>query len=76
MIYQVKRTDITGKKLYIQAAYLIPDEKVKKREFGNLPEIKDNYRKIVVSPDEYAPENVKGVEHIHLGDFLTNISNF
>ncbi len=65
-----------GKKLYIQAAYLIPDENVKKREFGNLLKIKDNYRKIVVSMDEYAPENVKGIEHIHLIDFLTNISKF
>jgi uncharacterized protein len=61
-----------GKKKYIQAAYLLPDEKVIKREFGNLLEIKDNYKKMVVSLDQYAPKNVQGIEHIHLIDFLSN----
>ena len=61
-----------GKKLYVQAAYLIPDKNVEDREFGNLLEINDNYRKIVVSMDENAPKNVNGIEHILLRDFLTN----
>ncbi|CAN5337811.1 ATP-binding protein [soil metagenome] len=61
-----------GKKIYIQACYLISDEKVKKREFGNLLEIKDNYTKMVVSMDEYAPTNVKGILHIPLREFLSN----
>ncbi|MFA6925040.1 MAG: hypothetical protein WC223_12410 [Bacteroidales bacterium] len=60
-----------GNKLYIQACYLIPDEKVKQREFGNLLEIKDNYPKIVVSLDEFAPKNINGIMHIHLKDFLS-----
>lgn len=60
-----------GTKIYIQATYLIPNKKVQDREFGNLLSIKDNYRKIVVSLDEYAPKNVQGVEHIHLIDFLS-----
>ena len=34
---------------YIQVAYLLPDEKVREREFGNLLRIEDNYEKIVVS---------------------------
>ena len=59
-----------GEKLYIQASYLISDEKVKKREFGNLSAIQDNYPKIVVSLDEYAPKNINGINHIHLNDFL------
>ena len=33
--------------------YIIADEKVKEREFGNLLLIKDNYPKFVVSMDEY-----------------------
>ncbi len=65
-----------GKKLYVQAAYLIPDKKVSDREFGNLTEVKDNYRKIVVSMDEYAPENDAGIEHFRLIDFLTQINDF
>jgi len=60
-----------GEKLYIQATYLITDDKVKKREFGNLSAIKDNYPKIVVSLDEYAPKDVLGVKHVHLNDFLS-----
>lgn len=61
-----------GKKIYIQAAYLLPDEKVIKREFGNLSEIKNNYKKVVVSLDQYAPKNIQGIDHVHLIDFLSN----
>jgi predicted AAA+ superfamily ATPase len=60
-----------GNKIYVQATYLITDEKVKQREFGNLQEIKDNYPKMVVSMDEYAPQNVEGIRHVHLRDFLS-----
>jgi uncharacterized protein len=65
-----------GKKLYVQAAYLLPDEKVREREFGNLQKIKDNYRKIVVSMDPYAPSNVDGIEHFQLREFLVQLPNF
>jgi hypothetical protein len=61
-----------GKKLYVQAAYLLPDQQVIDREFGNLLEVNNNYKKMVVSLDQYAPKNVQGVEHIHLIDFLSN----
>jgi len=64
-----------GKKLYLQAAYLLPDEKVKEREFGNLLQINDNYRKVVVSLDKYAPKDYNGIEHIYLLDFLTQIND-
>ncbi len=60
-----------GEKLYIQACYLLPNDQVKQREFGNLLEIKDNYPKLVVSLDEYAPSSFKGIKHIHLSIFLT-----
>jgi predicted AAA+ superfamily ATPase len=61
-----------GKKLYVQATYLLPDQQVIDREFGNLLEVNNNYKKMVVSLDQYAPKNVQGVEHIHLIDFLSN----
>ncbi|WP_462281031.1 ATP-binding protein [Salinivirga cyanobacteriivorans] len=64
----------SGSKLYIQVAYLIPDEKVKKREFGNLLEISDNYQKLVVSMDPYPIGNFEGVNHMHLRDFLMKSS--
>jgi len=63
-----------GAKVYIQVAYLIPDEKVRDREFGNLLNIKDNYRKIVVSLDEYTLKNYQGIEHLHLQEFLTDFT--
>ncbi len=59
-----------GQRLYVQVAYSVPDEKVKEREFGNLLQIKDNYRKIVVTLDEIQADNYKGIEHLHLRRFL------
>ena len=61
----------SDEKIYIQVAYLITDEKVKQREFGNLLQIKDNYPKYVVSLDPVQIGGVKGVKHIHLREFLT-----
>ncbi len=63
-----------GAKLYVQVAYLIPDEKVIEREFGNLLLIKDNFPKIVVSLDEYPIKNYQGILHLNLRDFLTTIN--
>ena len=60
-----------GMTKYIQVAYLLPDEKVRQREFGNLLKIRDNYEKIVVSADELITGNYNGVQHIHILDFLT-----
>jgi predicted AAA+ superfamily ATPase len=60
----------SGEKIYVQVAYLIPDKKAHDREFGNLLSIADNYRKIVVSMDEPADGNYKGIEHVHIRKFL------
>lgn len=60
-----------GKKVYIQAAYLISDENTQKREFGNLLSIQDNYPKYVVSLDEfYRESDNEGIKHLHLREFL------
>ena len=61
-----------GETVYIQAAYIISDETVIEREFGNMLKINDNWRKIVVSMDEYTLKNFKGIEHHRLIDFLTD----
>ncbi|MGC9342314.1 MAG: ATP-binding protein [Bacteroidales bacterium] len=61
----------TNTRLYLQVAFTIPDDRVKEREFGNLLQIKDNYRKMVISLDEIQLESYKGVEHWHLRKFLT-----
>jgi predicted AAA+ superfamily ATPase len=57
-------------KTYIQVAYLIADEKTHEREFGNLLTIPDNCPKIVVSMDETASGNFKGIEHVAIRNFL------
>jgi predicted AAA+ superfamily ATPase len=59
-------------KIYIQVAYLIADEKTHEREFGNLLSIPDNCKKLVVSMDETASGNYKGIEHVSIRNFLTD----
>lgn len=60
-----------GTRVYLQVAYMLTDENTVVREFGNLLNIKDNHRKYVITMDEYnANSNYKGVEQIHLKDFL------
>jgi predicted AAA+ superfamily ATPase len=61
-----------GEKIYIQVAYLITNEATRKREFGNLLAIGDNYRKIVVSMDDIAGGKHDGIEHLNIIDFLSN----
>ena len=60
-----------NEKLYVQVAYHITDQKVHKREFGNLQMIRDNHPKIVVSMDEMMGKGYKGIKHLHLRQFLT-----
>jgi predicted AAA+ superfamily ATPase len=59
--------------VYVQAAYLITEEKTFNREFGNLMPIKDNYPKYVISMTPYMDSsNWKGIIHIPFVDFLKN----
>ncbi|ETR69791.1 MAG: ATPase, ATPase (AAA+ superfamily) [Candidatus Magnetoglobus multicellularis str. Araruama] len=64
--------DKKNERLYIQVAYMIPDEKTYEREFGNLLAIPDNYKKIVISMDDMIGGSYKGIEHLHVLDFLTH----
>ena len=72
--HQDKEIDFVAKKgnitKYFQVAYLLPNEKVRKREFGNLLEIPDNFEKIVISADEFPQANYSGIKHQHILDFL------
>lgn len=56
-------------KIYIQAAYLLSDEKVIQREFGAYDSIKDNYPKYVISMDKLTLSR-DGIIHMNLLDFL------
>lgn len=62
-----------GINIYVQVTFMLTDENTVNREFGNLLKIDDNYRKYVVSMDEYnAGSNYNGIEQVHLKDFLLN----
>jgi hypothetical protein len=62
-----------GERLYVQAAYLIPDDRVRDREFGNLLAIPDNYPKKVVSMDDVSGSSYHGIAHVRLADFLLSL---
>lgn len=64
-----------GEYVYIQVAYLLSDQKVIEREFGNLKQIPDNYPKYVVTMDNFPiTATYQGVKHLHLLDFLNTNS--
>ncbi|MDE5987001.1 MAG: ATP-binding protein [Prevotella sp.] len=58
-------------RIYIQASYIIADETTRKREFGNLRAIKDNYPKYVISMTPLVTQSDdNGITHLHLRKFL------
>ena len=59
-----------NQKAYIQVAYLLPNENTVEREFGILLKIKDNYPKYVLSLDRHFPDELNGIKHLNLVDFL------
>lgn len=60
-----------GKRLYLQVAYLMPTVETREREFGALLTVPDQYRKIVLSMDNFDFSR-DGIEHIRLPDFMLN----
>lgn len=62
--------DKAGERRYFQVAYLILDDTVRDREFGNLLAIPDNFPKAVVSMDEVTGGSYRGIKHVHIEDFL------
>jgi predicted AAA+ superfamily ATPase len=56
-------------KLYLQVTYLLAGPETVEREFRPFYQIKDNYRKIVLSTDSYLQPR-DGIEHLNIADFL------
>ena len=56
--------------LYVQVAQEIPSEKTEKREYDRLLEIPDNYPKYVLTTDAFSGGNYKGIQTMHIADFL------
>lgn len=64
-------TKNNGRRFYIQASYIIMDDETRKREFGNLASIKDNYPKYVISMTPLvAKSDNNGITHMGLRTFL------
>jgi uncharacterized protein len=62
--------DRNNERMYIQVTLSLADENVRTREYGNLLEVPDNYRKIVLTADEYFTESYKGIETLNIREFL------
>ena len=61
------------KRVYIQASYIIGDDETRRREFGALKGIADNYPKYVISMTPLVSRNDdEGIQHISLREFLKN----
>jgi uncharacterized protein len=57
-------------KIYVQVAYKMAEKSTIDREFTPLLEIKDNHPKYVVTMDELWKDNIEGVKHVYIADFL------
>ncbi|MCP4219334.1 MAG: ATP-binding protein, partial [bacterium] len=57
-------------KVYIQVCYLLADENVVKREFGNLQGINDNFEKLVISLDDVNMGQREGIKHVNAWEFV------
>ena len=62
----------SGQTIYVQASYIIAEDTTRKREFGPLEKIRDNYPKYVISATPYLTQrNENGIIHLSLRKFLT-----
>jgi predicted AAA+ superfamily ATPase len=65
-------TKPVGKRIYVQASYIISDEATREREFGTLKKIGDNYPKYVISMTPLVTRSDDGgIVHLGLRRFLT-----
>ena len=61
------------KRLYVQVSWTLEDKQTEEREYASLEAIDDSYPKILVTMDDIAFKNRKGIENIQawrLEEFL------
>lgn len=56
-------------RIYVQVSYLIASEKTREREFRALREISDNYKKLLLSLDNFTSDS-DGIVHKNIIDWL------
>ena len=59
-----------GQKIYVQVAYKLSEESTVEREFGALLGVRDHYPKYVVTMEDFWQDNVEGIKHKNLAEFL------
>ena len=57
-------------RLYVQVTKEIGSEETERREYGRLLELRDNYPKYVLTTDDFAGGNYRGIRTMHVADFL------
>lgn len=57
-------------RIYVQVSYKLESQTTIDREFSPLIEIRDNHPKYVVTMDEFWRDNIEGIKHVHIADFL------
>lgn len=57
-------------KLYIQVTQEIKTESTEQREYERLLNIRDNYPKYILRTDAFSGGNYKGIQSMHIADFL------
>lgn len=62
--------ELRSERIYVQVAYKLTDESTISREFTPLLAIDDHYPKYVVTMDDFWKDNIEGVKHVHIADFL------
>lgn len=58
------------KKVYVQVAFRMEAQSTIDREFSPLIEIRDHHAKYVVTMDDVWRDNIEGINHKHIADFL------
>jgi len=58
------------KKVYVQVAFRMEAQSTIAREFSPLIEIRDHHAKYVVTMDDVWRDNIEGINHKHIADFL------
>lgn len=56
--------------LYLQVSYLLAEQATIEREFTPLLQIKDNYPKYLITMDKTWKDNIEGIKHMYIADFL------
>lgn len=59
-----------NEKIYVQVTQEIKSEKIQRREYEQLLEIRDNYPKYVVIANDFAGGNYEGIKTMNIVDFL------